>query len=128
MSVNNDISFQWLFASVKKTWSFEQELKKTKTLSISNKVPSNKNYDHTTKPFIEDIELLMFPTMDLADVLHDMDTAVSIVNDLEQGISKPIFPVHVWDVSCIPLLMSLATLMNSPFPLTAHQRYCLPIA
>ncbi len=93
-------SFQWLFASNTKTWSFEKELKKTKALSIANKVPSDRTYDHKTKPLIDNIEELMFPTMDHSDVLNDMDTAIGLVRDLEQGISKPVFPIHVWDVSC----------------------------
>ena len=117
-----EISFQWIFNKLKQPkWDFECELKKTKKLAIAGRLKDDPSFDGVTEPFLDDIEILIFDDMDKGIPLEDMDEARQLVDDLEKtGITKPMFPRTVWDVSScisISLWLLLLTFNNGSFPI-----------
>ncbi len=99
----NLIIFQWIFDKMPKVnWSYDIELKKTRKLVAGQRKKDDPSFDGNAEPFPEDIELLIFPDMDKGRVLESMDEAKRIVAALEEsGVSKPMFPRPVWDVSIL---------------------------
>ncbi len=73
---------------------------------MGERMKSDPSFDGNTEPFPDDIELLIFDNMDKGQPLTDMDEARALVEELkESGVTKPMFPKTVWDVSYIcPLI------------------------
>ncbi len=93
--------FQWIFDKIPKVkWDFNVELSKTKKLVVAETLKSDPSFDGMNEPFPEDIELLIFDDMDKGQVLESMEEAQALVEELQKaGVTKPMFPRDVWDVS-----------------------------
>ncbi len=92
---------QWLLRDNKrKTWTYADELKKTKGLESGKKKPSDPTFDGKHEPFDPYLEERIFPDMDKGEDLNDMDEAKELARALENSpVSKPVFPQEVWEVS-----------------------------
>ena len=99
-------------------WTFDDELKKTSKLSAAEKMRRDPSFDGYAEPYPEDIELLIFDDMDKGQVLDDMDEAKALVEELETtGITKPMFPRSVWDVSTFNAIVDM---LDSKLPLSIY--------
>ncbi len=94
-------TLQWIFDKLPKVkWDYNIELNKTLKLVVAQGKKSDPSFDGMNEPFPEEIQLLIFPDMDKGKVLDSMEEAQALVASLEQaGITKPMFPRAVWDVS-----------------------------
>ncbi len=116
--MDNLFLFQWLFPSRSAKdlkWDYKKELAKSKKLSLGKSLPTDANYDPATAPMDNDIEHMIFPTMDKGTPMTTMDEAQRLEQELvASNVTKPVFPTTVWDVSSSwqSMLMNMSTLIS----------------
>ncbi len=81
-------------------------------MSLGKTLPRDANYDASTAPMDDDIEHMIFPSLDKGQPMYDMAVAERLEKELiDSKVTKPVLPKAVWDVSCALLSMYLMFLL-----------------
>ncbi len=96
---------QWLFKRIDPEnipWTYQQELKKTRALTMAKGKPSMPDFDFVNYQRPDDIETAIFGEMSKGEPIESMEEAKQLVRDLAHvQLWMPTLPQSNWQVSVL---------------------------